>query len=309
MIDPDFFGCSSKLPFEETWRLASGEDGRGPAGDYSVSQASGEVVTSIDRVHRCAKDWGSFARIALNHAFGDVICAGAMPIHVMLSFEFGVDTPANERKLCSQAFAAVLKAKGVALGKCHSSLNGGVTAVTISTMAVSPLMRTPVLDRGTICLSRRVGAFKLHYLQQLGIGALGSSVSSILEADPDPDFHSQQWSHLTDVSGHGLIGAVATVARLYGVDVQLELSPAVAIAADVLTTPVECLQNPISSYDVDFDGHPAEAIALLTLRETAGPYLGLLEDSDQATDIAVARGILIGRYRRGKGRIKLSWRE
>lgn len=29
MIDPDFFGCSGKLSFEETWRLASGEDDAG----------------------------------------------------------------------------------------------------------------------------------------------------------------------------------------------------------------------------------------------------------------------------------------
>ena len=309
MIDPDFFGCSGKLSFEETWRLASGEDGRGPAGDYSVSQAYGEVITSIDRVHRCAKDWDSFARIALNHAFGDVICAGARPFHVMLSFEFGIDTPANERKVCSEAFAATLNAKGIALGKCHSSLTGGVTAVTISTMAVSPSMHTPALDRGILCLSRPIGAFKLHYLQQLGIDTSGSPLSSILEADPNPDFHSQHWSHLTDVSGHGLIGAVATAARLYGLDVELELSPMVAISADVLTTPVECLQNPISSYDLDFDGHPVEALTLLTLRETAGPYLGFLEDAGQAKEIAADRGVMRGRYQRGAGGVKLSWQE
>ena len=139
--------------------------------------------------------------------------------------------------------------------------------------------------------------------------ATTSPLSSILEADPNPDFHSQHWSHLTDVSGHGLIGAVATAARLYGLDVELELSPMVAISADVLTTPVECLQNPISSYDLDFDGHPVEALTLLTLRETAGPYLGFLEDAGQAKEIAADRGVMIGRYQRGAGGVKLSWQE
>ena len=68
-------------------RSASGAD----AGDFSYIGDGGGLVTSIDRVHRCAEDWGRFARIALNHAFGDVVCAGATPIQALLSFEFGLD--------------------------------------------------------------------------------------------------------------------------------------------------------------------------------------------------------------------------
>src|SRR3546814_13062560 len=68
MIETDVFGCSAKLPFAETEALAAAGDG----GDFSILRCDGELATSIDRVHRCARDWGRFARIALNHAFGDV---------------------------------------------------------------------------------------------------------------------------------------------------------------------------------------------------------------------------------------------
>src|SRR3546814_8003750 len=64
MIEPDFFGCSAKLPFAETEALAAAGDG----GDFSILRCDGEIATSIDRVHRCARDWGRFARIALNPA-------------------------------------------------------------------------------------------------------------------------------------------------------------------------------------------------------------------------------------------------
>src|SRR3546814_18817410 len=102
MIEPDFFGCSAKLPFAETEALAAAGDG----GDFSILRCDGEIATSIDRVHRCARDWGRFARIALNHAFGDVVCAGSAPLQVMLSFEFGVDAEGGaDTAACSSAFA------------------------------------------------------------------------------------------------------------------------------------------------------------------------------------------------------------
>src|SRR3546814_6552145 len=97
MIETDVFGCSAKLPFAETEALAAAGDG----GDFSILRCDGEIATSIDRVHRCARDWGRFARIALNHAFGDVVCAGSAPLQVMLSFEFGVRSEENTSELKS----------------------------------------------------------------------------------------------------------------------------------------------------------------------------------------------------------------
>src|SRR3546814_20948196 len=87
MVETYLCGCSVKLPLAGREARSAGGDG----GDFSILRCDGEIPTSIDRVHRCARDWGRFARIALNHAFGDVVCAGSAPLQVMLSFEFGVD--------------------------------------------------------------------------------------------------------------------------------------------------------------------------------------------------------------------------
>src|SRR3546814_21076690 len=43
MIEPDFFGCSAKLPFAETEALAAAGDG----GDFSILRCDGEIATSI----------------------------------------------------------------------------------------------------------------------------------------------------------------------------------------------------------------------------------------------------------------------
>src|SRR3546814_4454793 len=87
-------------------------------GDFSILRCDGEIATSIDRVHRCARDWGRFARIALNHAFGDVVCAGSAPLQVMLSFEFGVDAEGGaDHAACSSASADELTTREI--GRAH----------------------------------------------------------------------------------------------------------------------------------------------------------------------------------------------
>lgn len=308
LICPDHFGCSGKLSFGETQRLARavGDDGAGS--DFSRISAFGEVVSSIDRVHRCATEWDRFARIALNHAFGDVVCAGATPVQAMLSFEFGVDTPVEEYAACSQAFARELAQRGIALGKCHSSRTDGVTAVTIAALANQPSRLTSNIGSGDIYLSRAVGALKIHYLAELGTLADKNGVSKVLEYPENGPFLDLPWTLLTDVSGHGLLGAATQVAERHQVTIELELSPALAIAPEVLSLPVECLQNALSSYGIPVDSLPPEAETIATLRETAGPFLGFIEDG-AIPDLSAFVGLRIGRYSRGEVRVAVSWAE
>jgi hypothetical protein len=309
MISPDFFGCSGKLPFNQTRRLAVSARHEQTGGDFSSFLADGYVITSIDRVHRCAENWDRFARIALNHAFGDVVCAGAAPVQAMLSFEFGIDTPQEEYATCSEAFARDLARRGVALGKCHSGLSDGVTAVTIATLASKPSRLASNLQAGRIYLSRPIGALKVHYLSELGTEIDSNGVARLLEEPMDQQFRMAPWTLLTDVSGHGLLGAVAQVAIGHQIEVELDLSPIHAIAPEVLSLPVECLQNPLDTYGLSLGHlHPA-AQTIATLRETAGPFLGFVEDnsvSDQASELL---GLPIGRYRRGECKVAISWTE
>lgn len=308
LICPDFFGCSSKLSFGETQRLARAVGNDQAGSDFSSISAVGEIVSSIDRVHRCAKEWDRFARIALNHAFGDVICAGAKPVQAMLSFEFGVDTPADEYAVCSQAFAQELAGRGIGLGKCHSSQTDGVTAVTISTLASQPSLLTSGMASGGIYLSRPIGALKIHYLAELGTLEDQNGVSNVLEYPENGPFLSLPWAVLTDVSGHGLLGAAAQVAEKYRLTVELELSPAQAITPEVLSLQVDCLQNALSSYGIPVNSLPRDAETIATLRETAGPFLGFVEDSN-IPNLSAFDSFRIGRYFRGKMGVDVSWKE
>jgi hypothetical protein len=309
MIDPDFFGCSGKLSYDETRALTLASGRPVVTGDFSEIASVGRVVTSVDRVHRCAKDWNLFARIALNHAFGDVVCAGAKPVQAMLSFEFGIDAPASDRGECSSAFARELAARGISLGKCHSGYGSGVTAVTIATLATAPARAQLSLGTGEIYLSRPIGAFKLHYLSEMGVDTATAQPSDLLETHVYEAFHDLPWTHVTDVSGHGLLGAVAQAAAIYGLWIDLTLSAAHAVSPEVLSVPVECLQNPLSSYGVAMADADARATTLVTMRETAGPYLGFIEDGPRDGEVVQPSGLLVGRYRQGTEGIDISWSE
>lgn len=308
VIDPGSFGCSAKLSFDETSRLASASGA--DAGDFSHIAAGIGLVMSIDRVHRCAEEWERFARIALNHAFGDVVCAGATPIQALLSFEFGLDASAADHAACSGAFARELAARGVAQGKCHSAQGSGVTAVTIAAVAAAdPAAHRPVLREGTIRISRPIGVFKLHYLHEMGIEVDAPETLDLLERPDDEEFHQVPWSFVTDVSGHGLLGAATQVARSQGLAIELALSRRHAVSADVLSVPVECLQNPPESYGIDLSEAKVDAVILTTLRETAGPYLGFVENGIEDGVREGRTGIVIGRYRKADWSVVVSWVE
>lgn len=305
LICPDFFGCSGKLSYRETRQLASATAPNSVGHDFSSLTVEGVIASSIDRVHRCAKDWDEFARIAINHAFGDVICAGATPVQAMISFEFGIDVGDSEEAHCSKAFARELAIRGVALGKCHSCRTETVTAVTIATLGASPSRLQPELEVGNIYLSRKIGALKAKYLSEIGAEISDPSIPYLLERPSDEAFHSVRWNLLTDVSGHGLLGAVGQIAQIYNLEVELELGSDHAILPEILSRPVECLQNPLDTYDVPLGSMHPSAEMLITLRETAGPFVGFIEDVAEEADVAV--GILIGRYRRDKTKVRVVW--
>lgn len=309
MICPDFFGCSGKLSFSETRLLASASGHPDAGTDFSKLVTEGTIVSSIDRVHRCARDWDRFARIALNHAFGDVLCAGATPVQAMLSFEFGIDTPEGEYAACSKAFARELATRGVALGKCHSGRTDGVTAVTIATLAARPSRLTQKLQIGSIYLSRPIGALKLQYLSEIGIEIEAGGTLRLLERPDDDVFHGVSWDLLTDISGHGMLGAVAQVAQDHALEVDLCLAPRHAITPEVLSLPVECLQNLPDSYGFPLNAPDPAAELLATLRETAGPFLGFIEDASVHAYATTELGIPVGRYRRGEWKVDISWTE
>ena len=224
----------------------------------------------------------------------------------MISFEFGIDAPNDEHIACSEAFARELARRSVLLGKCHSARTDGTTAVTISTLAARPSRLKPRLQQGKIYLSRPIGALKAQYLSELGVVIDQVDALRVLEWPEDEAFHSASWELLTDISGHGLLGALSQVAQNYRIEVNFGLSAVHAFSPEVLSWPVECLQNPLDSYNFPFDIDPSAEV-LATLRETAGPFLGFIENESVHSEVAAKLGKPIGQYHQGKCGVKISW--
>lgn len=110
-----------------------------------------------------------------------------------------------------------------------------------------------------------------------------------------------------DVSGHGLLGAVAQVAETYGLEITLRLSADHAISPEIFERPVECLQNSMASYGIPLGDWDVPAVALATLRETAGPFLGFAEDDAEGDSPTDRVGLQVGRYRRGEWKVGGLW--
>src|SRR3546814_21116952 len=85
------------------------------------------------------------------------------------------------------------------------------------------------------------------------------------------------------------------------INVEIALSDRLVLSTDVLATPVECLQNPAASFGRPLDGIDPRAVALATLRETAGPFVAFLEDGAGGAQEASRTGLEAGRYGPGRG--------
>lgn len=306
VIDPEFFGCSAKLSFDETCRLA--EVARAGASDFSFVDVDRRATLSVDRVNRCAKDWLTFAKIALNHAVGDVEVAMARPLQVLLSYEFGPDVSGTDKLDATRAFASVLNERGISLGKCHSAIGSGPTAVTITVIATSTRLTPSALQNGAIFLNRPIGAFKLHYMNEMGIWSGDLSLLQPLVRRDIYDIKLGVWEGLSDVSGHGLAGSLLNVARQNEIDIDISLGRHLLAADAVLEVPIECLQNKIVDYVEQQLFVDEMAWSIAGLKETAGPILGFA-NTELAVDDPFGTGELLhlGSYQPGSGRVTISW--
>lgn len=311
ILDPAQYGCASKLPFHQTFHLAQSASGDGHGGDFSTTLQGGPYAHSIDKIFRCSDSWQTFADIALNHAFGDVLVAGAKPLHVMIAFEFGLETGEADWAAATTAFFAAAEARGIQVGKCHSNLGTGLTAVTIAVCGNDIPPARPAPTEGLIYLSRPIGAFKMHFVAEMGLSD-STAATTLLTDRTWATFPGQRsWAAVSDVSGDGLAGAVVSMAAAYAVDVDLTLTPGTVYSPDVLNVDVGCLINPEASYEnLPFVVQSSKAWHLARLRETAGPFVAMLNKEDiRQEDVEQASGIVLGTYVEGTGKVRIGWRE
>ena len=312
LIDPDHFGCSSKLNYEETARY--GRIGRNSAtalADYSLIAGNPPLALSIDRLSRCATDWLVFAQIALNHVLADIEVGFATPEQVLIAYEFGPDAPdPADRGLAVAAFRAAVDGRELTLGKCHSSIGEGPTAVTIAVVGHVTSGAFTEMSSGTVLIERPIGYFKLHYMAEMGLDDRLIGFTRALAGVPSRTFLEKGWAALCDVSGHGLLGSLLSLAERASIDIRIIASPALAADPRVLSIPVGCLENPRTSYDDGRVTIDERAWPLVSVRETAGPIVGLCEGAGPFGDaFDTGRTCVIGTYARGTGRLSVSWRD
>ncbi|NVD28607.1 hypothetical protein HUO14_11905 [Parasphingorhabdus flavimaris] len=307
IVDPQHFGCSAKLPFDENERLAeiASDFGFG-CRDFSRLNSDKSVIQSIDKVSRCSESWNKFATIAIVHGLNDIVAGGADPEQLMIAFEFGPDAESsNDRENATKAFLDVASHFGFHVGKCHSSVGYGPTSVTIACIGRQAKADLPEIGtEGQLFLSNPLGAFKVHYLAELGSipddrGAYDVMKNRMSEYSRV----SENSTVVTDVTGHSFLGQIMTFAHNYNVDIDIALKPQHMFHAEVLGIPVECLQNEVGQYGHDVRVIDDIAGDLAVIKETAGPFLAL-KNSEFCTQ---NDPMSVGHFRDGSGKVELKW--
>lgn len=312
MIDPEGFGCSSKLTFAETVALATTSKGSSQITDFDFIQISDvQVLTSTDQIFRCSKNWDIFADVAISHAVADVVVGGATPTTLSISFAFGPDTEINltenlgkiERQLATLAFHNSAKRMGLTVGKCHSVFTNDPTNVTISCLGMRQFATDAIPNQGAMFLSDRIGAAKSLYMSEIGLIAANVVALDQLRSISKP-IATRYSAYHTDVSGHGLAGAVMLACLYHGWNAQLILGTDCTFSTDTVGYPIGCLQNNLDSYGPNFSCNGTESEMLCTLRETSGPILSFVECPEHQ-DYSFP---CIGYFTSGHGEVSVSWR-
>ncbi len=312
MIDPDGFGCSSKLTFAETVALATVSKDSLHFTDFDFVKISDvQILTSTDQIFRCSRDWDIFADIAIAHAVADVVVGGATPSSLSISFAFGPDTEINltedlqkvERQLATQAFHNSAKRMGLTVGKCHSVFTNDPTNVTISSLGVRKAAIQAIPTQGAMFLSDKIGSAKSLYMSEIGLITADQVSLNQLRSISKP-IATQHNAFHTDVSGHGLAGAVMLACLQNGWDAHLMLGTDCTFSTETVGYAVGCLQNSLDSYGSNFSCVGTEAKIVCTLRETSGPILSFVECSEHQ-DYGFP---CVGYFTPGNGEVSASWR-
>ena len=240
------------------------------------------TIVSVDRIGRCSRSWDTFACIALNHAIADITASLGVPLQVSIGFEFGLDASnISERRTASEAFIAAARSRGLTLGKFHSALGIGTTHVVVCVVgrAKSSFGDAP---SGSVHLSAPLGCMKALYLAEMDGRPVESEVRQQLITEVRPDLSEGSWVAMTDVSGHGLAGALLALAYRKRVRIDVAVSAECCVSPSAFKVELPCFSNPVE----DFGGLPLvvapKAAPLALLRETNGPLLALVGDDDEA---------------------------
>ena len=311
VLIPERFGCGAKVELKELHKHLAARGTR-HLRSYAIDQGvSGDpVVRSIDKVFQVGLPSADFARLALLHAGADVLCGGGYPKAVDVCFEFGPELSEQERIDFSSAIFEAAESQDIVVGKCHST-SGPVTALTLAISGQQKIQWADGAESGAVLITRRLGGMRNLYLCALRgqladpalLAQMGTSHYELLtQIGP-------LVSHVVDVSGFGLIGALHEAAW----DINAQIEVAVAERLWVPNLGYEdpaCLTSDVASF-ANTEKLSSRFVRRASTREFCGPLLLMVQATqvDQIVEAAQRTGFhdlaKIGEFVHGEPAVRL----
>ncbi|WP_424940398.1 selenide, water dikinase SelD [Aliiroseovarius sp. S253] len=208
----------------------------GPGDDAAVMRVGNALqVLTTDHLRAFTDDHGVLARIAVNHAMGDIWAMGAQPKTAMLS----VILPRMSAQLQSRTMdeilaqvAALLDDEQVALIGGHSSMGAemtiGVSMTGVLPDGVQALTTAGAQPGDHLILTRPIGSGTVLAGEMQG-RADGRNVAQLMQQmmrsqGDEARILRPHASAMTDVTGFGLAGHLMAICRASGVSAELDLS-------------------------------------------------------------------------------------
>ncbi len=208
----------------------------GPGDDAAVVRVGEALqVLTTDHLRAFTEDYGALARIAVNHAMGDIWAMGAQPKTAMLSVILPRMSTALQSRTMDEVLAqasAFLAAERVALIGGHSSMGAEMT-IGVSMTGLLPEGAQALTTAGAqpgdrLILTRPIGSGTLLAGEMLG-RADGRDVAQLMQSlarsqGGEARLLRPHATAMTDVTGFGLAGHLMGICRTSGVSVVLDLT-------------------------------------------------------------------------------------
>lgn len=279
----------------------------------------GFQVISTDHLRGFVEDPVQMTQIAAVHALGDVWAMGAQPQAALASIivpQMATDLQARTLREITQAAESILSAAGAQLVGGHTTMGAELTIgfTVTGTREQMPLTVAGAQAGDRLVLTRPIGSGVVLAADMQG-RADGRDVSAVLDVMATPQHREAAIlgpvAHaMTDVTGFGLAGHAAAMARASGVDARLILAdiPLYEGARRLSDAGVSSTLMPANRTDAAVEG---EDDPLLFDPQTSGGLLAAVPEAQvqETLDRLVAqgcRGYVIGKVTEGKGQVSLT---
>lgn len=291
----------------------------GPGDDAAVIRqpGGGFQVLSTDHLRSMVEDPVMMTRIAAVHALGDIWAMGAKPQVALASLVLPQMSPELQARTLAEITAAtreVMEEAGAQLVGGHTTMGAELTIgfTVTGTRDVMPITVAGAQVGDVLVLTRAIGSGIMLAADMQG-RAKGRDVAAMLDVMQQGQRAQAEILHgahaMTDVTGFGLAGHAAAIARASGVDVVLwqDQIPVYAGARTLSEAGVASTLMPANRRNAPVEGLDDP---LLFDPQTAGGLLAALpkkaaEKAVQALNAAGLTGVIIGEVLQGTGHVTL----